>query len=285
MILFLENGRLGNQLFQYAALKTLFPKERAVIFGCRDLFDLFDGIDAVSCGRSQFTLRFAQYVTDEFFLLRLGGHSREVRFGDSAEVTAPLAHKRGLIRSVCRLSGFFQGERWFSGTIMERLTLKRPLDDAAKALISREAGSRTPCFVHIRLGDYLSWPSPEAPAVLPASWYLTCIAELRRRHADPCFIVLSDDLASARQMLGHLADACFLPADAKEAFAIMANCQGGVLSASSFSWWAAYFAHRKHAGGAFLAPLHWLGFRTCEWLPSTDIRSTFLDYVSVDLQK
>lgn len=282
MILFLENGRLGNQLFQYAALKTLFPKERAVIFGCRDLFDLFDGINAVSCGRSKFTLRFAQYVADEFFLLRLGGHSKEARFSDSEEVTATLTHKRGLLRSVCRLSGFFQGEGWFSGAIADRLTLKRSLDDAAKSVISREAGSRTPLFVHIRLGDYLSWPSPEAPAVLPASWYLTCIAELRRRHADPCFIVLSDDLPSARRMLGNVADACFLPADTKETFAIMANCQGGVLSASSFSWWAARFARCRSPRGSFLAPLFWLGFRTGTWLPTRDIQSSFLDYIAVD---
>lgn len=283
MILFLENGRLGNQLFQYAALKTLFPRERALIFGCSDLFEMFDGVVALRCTRSNSVLRMAQYAADEFFSLRLGNQFQEVRSTHAQEVTAVLEARKGLLPVVSRLSGFFQGERWFSASSIAGLTIRRSLQDAATATLARYAGSRTPLFVHVRLGDYLTWPSPDAPAVLPATWYRECIEELRRRHVDPCFVVLSDDLPAARLMLADVADTCFLPAAAGETFAIMANCQGGVLSASSFSWWAAHFAYRRTPSGSFLAPRHWLGFRSGIWLPTREIESSFLHYVSVDV--
>lgn len=47
MIIFKELGRLGNQLFQYSALKTLCQHdENLILFGFEELQTAFDGIDA-----------------------------------------------------------------------------------------------------------------------------------------------------------------------------------------------------------------------------------------------
>ena len=45
MILFFENGRLGNQLFQYHGFKNYFPKQQLFFFGCKRLKNSFDNLD------------------------------------------------------------------------------------------------------------------------------------------------------------------------------------------------------------------------------------------------
>ena len=45
MILHLENGRLGNQLFQYIGLKKYFPKDKIINVGCENLLQSFDKVE------------------------------------------------------------------------------------------------------------------------------------------------------------------------------------------------------------------------------------------------
>lgn len=44
MIIFFEEGKLGNQLFQYYGLKKYFPNDNLIFFGCKDLKELFSGV-------------------------------------------------------------------------------------------------------------------------------------------------------------------------------------------------------------------------------------------------
>ena len=45
MILFFQNGRLGNQILQYYGLKKYFSSHKLIIFGCNELKNLFDNIE------------------------------------------------------------------------------------------------------------------------------------------------------------------------------------------------------------------------------------------------
>jgi hypothetical protein len=71
-------------------------------------------------------------------------------------------------------------------------------------------------------------------------------------------------------------DTVFSTLQAGEDLALMARCDAGILSASSFAWWAAWFADRR-SDGPFLAPLHWLGHAIGEWWPE-HVASTFITY-------
>ena len=46
MIFFFENGRLGNQLFQYYGLKNYFPEHTLFFFGCVSLKEMFNNTTA-----------------------------------------------------------------------------------------------------------------------------------------------------------------------------------------------------------------------------------------------
>ena len=65
-----------------------------------------------------------------------------------------------------------------------------------------------------------------------------------------------------------------------EDFVLMTQCKGGILSASSFSWWGAYLAKQKYSGTFFLAPKYWAGHRQKRWYPES-MKSSFLDYVEI----
>ena len=46
MILHVENGRLGNLLFQYIGLKKYFPKHKLIFIGFNNLKEFFDNVNA-----------------------------------------------------------------------------------------------------------------------------------------------------------------------------------------------------------------------------------------------
>jgi hypothetical protein len=60
----------------------------------------------------------------------------------------------------------------------------------------------------------------------------------------------------------------------------MCECDGGILSPSSFAWWASYFIKNKNKNSFFLAPKYWIGHRKKNWHPEF-IQSSFLEYEEV----
>ena len=65
----------------------------------------------------------------------------------------------------------------------------------------------------------------------------------------------------------------------------MSLCDHGVLSASSFSWWAGlYSVQRTLTGeryGSFVAPMFWIGHRKEKWHPVTLPYASWLEYILV----
>ena len=116
-----------------------------------------------------------------------------------------------------------------------------------------------PIFIHIRRGDYVKWPSREKPAVLPASYYHKCIDLIRSKISNPFFIFMSDDPCYVEDIFGDVKNSFISKFSLNEDFAIMTQCRGGILSASSFSWWAAYFSNLQHPHSHFLGPKYWAG--------------------------
>ena len=60
---------------------------------------------------------------------------------------------------------------------------------------------------------------------------------------------------------------------------IMSLCSYGILSASSFAWWGAFYAkiyNKKR--NYFIAPKYWIGHRSKKWLPK-NFFSKWITYV------
>jgi Glycosyl transferase family 11 len=280
MIFFRESGRLGNQIFQYAALKTLCQsQEKLVLIGFEEFQEIFEGVDAkiINSSSSQFEKLLYFHILELlpknalFNKIHESNHSRK----------PDIIYRSGLLKGFTFVqTSYFQSELLFSTAIVNSLNINQKLLSVAQSLLSSILKGRTPVFVHIRRGDYTYWPSREYPAILPAAYYQKCIQIIQTKITNAFFIFTSDDPFYVKDIFGNMENSYISCGSSLEDFALMTQCRSGILSASSFSWWAAYFSKQQHPSSLFLAPKYWAGHRSERWIPFS-IESAFLDYIDV----
>jgi hypothetical protein len=137
----------------------------------------------------------------------------------------------------------------------------------------------TCCFVHVRRGDYIRYPSVEQPGVLPIRFFVEMMERMRAKGFHT-FVVASDDWPWVRDALPEVHPHHLLVGQVELTVAVMAQCGAGILSPSTFGWAAALFAGSKRHPERFLAPLHWVGFRQGQWYPYPSLESRTLSYVA-----
>jgi hypothetical protein len=284
MLLFLESGRLGNQLFQYAALRTLCRgDERLVLLGFDALRSAFENVDArfaLSTGSALFGVAqrmrpgVDRLVSSLAVLPVIGERFEGERC--KVEVTPGRIHALRYAKEA-----YFQSDELFDEAVVSELQMRDGLAVAAREkLAAVDPQGRHRVFVHVRRGDYLHWPTPESPAVLPDSWYRACMDRMRRRYRDPFFVLCSDEPQYVRDRFGDFPDAHVATGGELEDFALMCHCDSGIASASAYSWWAAYFVKRRSAGATLFAPEFWIGHRERRWFP-IGVKCAHFEYVPV----
>ena len=282
MLIFRQSGQLGNQIFQYAALRSLCePEEELVLLGFSDLQSTFNIIDAKIINVDHSILkRIMYYKLFPNLLNWLSDKSLITNISEGYHLSQyELIKKEGIFNSIKFVNqAYFQNETLLCPEVIKNLVFRSDLLSKTKHLLKVISPSNTNIFVHIRRGDYLFWPSKENPAVLPAKYYRKCIDYIYSHISNPFFIFTSDDPLYVRDFFGDLKNSYISKSSAFEDFVLMSHCSGGILSASSFSWWSAYFAQFHHPKGIFLAPKYWVGHLSKTWYPST-IESSFLSYI------
>lgn len=153
---------------------------------------------------------------------------------------------------------------------------------------ARQFLSTLPCapqdcfFVHVRRGDYIRWPSSEAPAVVPLSWYCVQMQRIRESNPQAHFVLISDDHPCVEEFFSQDQTLVIHKGSLVSDFAVMTQCLGGgVLSASSYSWWGGCFVHNKNPLARLIAPRYWAGYRSGSWFPSR-IETSWLEYADVE---
>jgi hypothetical protein len=283
VLVFRESGRLGNQLFQYAALRTLCQQsEKLILLGFYELQSMFDGIDASIINAYSPKIERLFYHRLYRLASSLSQNNIIARISESSESINPkIIYTPGLFNKIAFIeTSYFQSETLFDMTSISSMRFKHEILDSTKATLNAIAQKNIPIFVHVRRGDYISWPKIDNPAVLPATYYQKCIDVIKSKISNAFFIFLSDDPFYVKDVFGNLENSYISQGSSLEDFALISQCYGGILSASSFSWWAAYFSHLQNPKSIFLAPKYWVGHRTGYWHPPF-IESSFLKYVDV----
>ncbi|MEA5452265.1 alpha-1,2-fucosyltransferase [Leptolyngbya sp. CCNP1308] len=281
MIIFNQSGRLGNQLFQYAGLKTLGQtNETLVLLGFEALQSTFNGIEAkIINTRSSKVERYLSYRFYEW--ANYLSQKNIIQRVKQAKASINLFYNSSLLKTITVVEqNYFQSESFFDPSIVKSLVLKPELLAFAKQSLEQLPLRRIPIYVHVRRGDYLNWPDKENSAVLPNSYYRKCINLIKADIPDAFFVFTSDEPDYIKATFGDLDNFYISTGTAAEDFALMTQCQGGILSASSFAWWAAYFARLWQNSSVFLAPKYWAGHSKQQWYPAF-IKSSFLTYVEV----
>jgi len=163
------------------------------------------------------------------------------------------------------LVGYWQSERYFAeiaDLVRQELTYQRAPDAANAQWLARIRAANAVC-VHVRRGDYLLPAHFRHHGLCSADYYHRALRLVRERVTDPRFFVFSDDWAWCRE---HLADHDTVIVDANKPDAgqdelrLMAACRHHVIANSSMSWWGAWLAASEDQ--TVVAPTPWFTQRS-----------------------
>lgn len=279
-IIIIESGSLGNQIFQYLAIKKIYPKHKIILIGFSSLKNTFQEIDAIFI-----TIEKKVLFKTIFKLFNLLSNLKLINsVSEKCNKVSELINTFGIISKVtiC-LGGYFQSEKYIEIDHIKDLKIKDDIIKSALTIINKISikDNFELVFVHIRRGDYLSWPSLEFPAVLPTAWYISAINYIEEKIKNPYYIFCSNDHEYVTDHFGHMSNMYVSNGDEKLDFALMSMCRHGVLSASTFSWWAGRLSYIKTPDSSyFYAPLYWIGHCRMEWAPPESEASWLTYYPS-----
>jgi hypothetical protein len=135
-------------------------------------------------------------------------------------------------------------------------------------------------FVHVRRGDYLTWPQDQ-PAALPSAYFSALLDYFRSERPELDIKLFTDNPGWAATQ-PEFAGIPPQSAGALGAFELMSTAKAGILSASSLSYWSALVAkQRDPMAGPFIAPKYWAGWPKRSWYPR-NLQSREIEYVDVD---
>ena len=252
------NGRLGNQMFQYASMRGI-----ASVKG-------FDWV--VPPENYDHTANYALFETFKMTNVQ----DKNIGFVEG-EILKETIHcyDKNLVDSCSdntNLDGFFQTEKYFENIadeIRSDFTFKDEYLKPCKEFI--DSLDTTPIFLHVRRGDAIG--KEHYHPVAPMSYY---VEALKRFDNDtPCF-VFSDDIDWCKSQELFKSDR-FLFNDNIERYdyqsmdgsgsmqytllphvdlCLMSLCSGAIIVNSSFSWWGAWLQNNR---GKVIASKPWFG--------------------------
>ncbi len=262
-------GGLGNQMFQYAAARSLSLK-RGIPFSVTfddpykfvarkyalDIFQLdlnFAGMDdlrkyAPKTGLKRKIFRLLGKNPDSFLFQEKEYYVFDPAFFD--------------VDSHAYLRGFWQSYLHFEdirAALLNDFGFKQPLSGKNKewAKLASESNSIS---IHVRRGDYVSVAQAnKSHGVIEVPYYEQAIKAVSQRVEQARFFVFSDDMPWVRENLKLPADTVFVEGNDGEAafedMRLMTHCKHNIIANSSFSWWGAWL--NQHPDKLVVAPNQW----------------------------
>lgn len=276
MISVLLQGRLGNQLFQYAFIHSAARKlntrflldhtlEQAVIY---KYFELSKGVP--SAFSRIFNIKgyknlFSYHLRVRFAKLQSSFFQKKQEY--SFEVT-PATILNNLHNNTLYV-GFFQSEAYFKGyndEIKAAFTLKKSITEKYRAAFLERFKDKKTIAVHIRKSDYqfqghLNLGKDDIS--LPMSYYHQLVAKLN--DGEVLFIFVSDEPQLAEKEFDYLENKYISKSDEITDFQHLLNANTCIISNSTFSWWAAYL--NQKANKIVYCPKYFLGFHLKRTIP------------------
>ena len=296
-------GGLGNQLFQYAAAKSLAHKNKCILyldlsflndksekqdFTFRE-FELnnFNLSEPLFTFRHRFKFKFRYIFYNNFFvkyMISLFFNYKAVK------PTYYLDHLPGFKAdffnntSFTYLDGYFQSYLYFEEikiNIHEILSFKEEVKFSHLFDVNDdEFDRRNSVFVHVRRGDYASnIIINSVHGLCGFDYYEEAFGIISDKIKNPCFFVFTDDLFAAKQLFKNLLDKHKIFFQFRNSlideFRLMSACSNAIIANSSLSWWSAWLI--KNESKVIISPKNWfkdsdLNSKTFKLIPDNWIK-------------
>jgi hypothetical protein len=274
MVIVQLTGGLGNQLFQYAAARSLslhhnvpllldsssfYRKEIAELEVPRD-FELyqFEGVNEKIITPEELAATIDLKNERSFFTRILPQYKRQI-------YNCPFFHFDPNFfksRKTVYLKGGWQSEKYFrpfKDTIFQSLQLKPAVINpvAGKA---REIKEKPTVGVHIRRGDYLRMQIIfEWHGVMSKEYYARGFETIQKEKGDFSVLYFTDDPEWVQKelmpvMKGEIVSSTISQNHFQD-FHLLSSCHHNIIANSSFSWWAAWL--NPNPGKMIVAPKNW----------------------------
>jgi len=283
IIFWIPQGRIGNILFQYQAVSSFYSKKEIIISVDTGFLSFFQNRRNIFFIKIP-NLFLPRFVTCFSKLLRMlvscgvftkcGPKLFKVMPGFQDE-TKNIELKFGLFKNIIVFEGFFQNEHYSKNLPV----IKKDLLNEANRELSL-ISTKFKVALHLRFRDYQGLSVlGKVGATLPKAYYLECIKKMRITYSECTFIVFTDDLDKAKKLLKNVDNIKFIKDKSEQFdFSAITLCDAAIISASTFSWWAAkYIAKPKKI---VMAPKYWMGFKSNIWFPKF-IKSNSIQYIRV----
>lgn len=265
MIAVTLEGRLGNQLFQYAfiyaaarRLNTSFYIDKSTesyllprYFEIKNdfLIPLDRYLFSIPGYKNIFRIHskkaFYQLINNIIF-------NRNKIAIDNA---LPIADALQLVKNGYQFNGYFQSQSYFEdfkNEIRKLFTIKKIYTDAFKEVNQQLSNSKKKVVIHVRVGDYVGLNFS-----VPVTYYKKVIDLIG--DTDTEYIFISDDTAFVEKQFSYIANKYISRNSEIVDFQFLMHAEICILSNSSFSWWGAWLNNNPNK--KLFAPKYWLGFK------------------------
>jgi hypothetical protein len=271
MILVELNGGIGNQMFQYAAAKSLAIHHKTIL-----KLDISPGTDKSMPQELRprpFDLHYFN-LPDQFAnVTDIESFNTKSALEKIKEKAKP-NHKRKIYREPffhydsnffnaeadVYLKGLWQSEKYFYPFKNEIRNLFEFKNETVSTLkdVSYRLKNQNSVSIHIRRGDYLAKVSLEVLGLIPLEHYQNAIELINSKMPDTFFYFFSDDINWVKESF-QLPNATYISGDISkdhvEDLYLMSQCKHNIIANSSFSWWGAWLNNNPNK--IVVVPKNW----------------------------
>lgn len=278
------NGRLGNQLFQYAMCRSIQEKTGEMIEinignllkngfnNDLDFFVLNNNIKFTKKSR----LNFRKFILYNFYkvkrkILFLTKYKTLSKQNEYLLSVSNKYEKSGIYligegyynfnlekRDVL-LDGCFESSKFFNhiGHIIKKeIVPKKEVLEHNNKLLEIIKNSNSVC-VSIRRGDFLHNKYKKDFFICDENYFTKAINKIKEKISNPIFVFFSDDIEWVKKHFNVPENSYFESGNDPvwEKLRLMSNCKHFIISNSTFSWWAQFLSDNNHK--IIISPNRW----------------------------
>ncbi len=268
-------GGLGNQLFQYAAARTVAMNNNSILKLDLSWYNnsnsrpyLLNAFNTSPIEASINEIKHLKEITIKKLLQKFILKNNNYKYIDKS---TGFDKKFEFIQNNTYMSGYYQSEKYFTSIehiIRKEFCLKKPISTRYNDVVSK-IQTHNSISLHIRRGDYHAINN-----ILSLNYYYSAIEIMGNLlNKQLLLIAFSDDIDWAKKNLFVNYPIIFIDGgndfDSYEEMYLMSICKHNIIANSSFSWWGAWLNNNPQK--IVIAPATWHAYSNTILLSQKDI--------------